>query len=61
MNVECLGNQMPHLHWQIIPRYKTDPRWTGPIWTTTIEELHESTLSESDRQSLMSSIREALQ
>ena len=32
MNYELLGNMDPHLHWHIIPRYKTDPRWGYPIW-----------------------------
>ena len=32
MNYELLGNSDPHLHWHIIPRYKTDPRWGAPIW-----------------------------
>lgn len=32
MNYELLGNTNPHLHWHIIPRYKTDPRWGQPIW-----------------------------
>jgi diadenosine tetraphosphate (Ap4A) HIT family hydrolase len=32
MNYELLGNSNPHLHWHIIPRYKTDPRWGQPIW-----------------------------
>jgi diadenosine tetraphosphate (Ap4A) HIT family hydrolase len=32
MNYELLGNTNPHLHWHIIPRYKTDPRWGRPIW-----------------------------
>ena len=33
MNYELLGNGMPHLHWHLIPRYKTDPFWGRPIWT----------------------------
>jgi len=32
MNVELLGNALPHLHWHIVPRYKDDPRWGSPIW-----------------------------
>lgn len=27
MNYASLGNAIPHLHYHIIPRYKTDPRW----------------------------------
>ena len=34
VNLECLGNTVPHLHVGIIPRYRTDPRWGRPIWTT---------------------------
>ncbi len=32
MNYELLGNTNPHLHWHIIPRYSSDPRWGRPIW-----------------------------
>lgn len=32
MNVELLGNALPHLHWHIVPRYRDDPRWGSPIW-----------------------------
>jgi len=59
MNVESLGNQMPHLHWQIVPRYKDDPRWSGPIWTTTVEELRDTRLPETERMALIASIRDA--
>lgn len=32
LNIESLGNGVPHLHWWITPRYETDPRPKGPIW-----------------------------
>jgi diadenosine tetraphosphate (Ap4A) HIT family hydrolase len=32
LNYECLGNQIPHLHWHLVPRYRDDPRWGYPIW-----------------------------
>ena len=32
LNIESLGNGVPHLHWWITPRYDTDPRPGGPIW-----------------------------
>lgn len=60
INVECLGNQVPHLHWQIIPRYKSDPRWSGPVWTTTAEELHARELPDDERRKLMSDLRQRL-
>jgi diadenosine tetraphosphate (Ap4A) HIT family hydrolase len=32
LNIESLGNGVPHLHWWITPRYESDPRPRGPIW-----------------------------
>lgn len=32
LNVESLGNGVPHLHWWLTPRYETDPRPHAPIW-----------------------------
>lgn len=32
LNYELLGNSEPHLHWHIIPRYKTDPQFKRPVW-----------------------------
>lgn len=31
LNIESLGNGVPHLHWWITPRYETDPRPRGPF------------------------------
>ncbi len=32
MNYELLGNQVPHVHWHLIPRLATDPEPHAPIW-----------------------------
>ncbi len=53
VNVELLGNQMPHLHWHVIPRYQADPRWGNAVWTTTPEEMTHHELPEADRSSLI--------
>jgi diadenosine tetraphosphate (Ap4A) HIT family hydrolase len=34
INLASLGNQVPHMHWHIIPRYFTDPHFPEPIWAT---------------------------
>ena len=60
VNVECMGNQVPHLHWHVIPRYKNDPRWSGPVWTTSVDELHVAELPDDDRKRLIDGLRKHL-
>ena len=60
INVEAIGNRAPHLRWQLIPRCREDPRWGGPIWTTTIEELAHTQLPDAEQAELTSSIRALL-
>lgn len=60
INVESIGSQVHHLHWQVIPRYREDPRWGGPFWTTTLEEFPHMELADDERKELISSIRARL-
>ncbi len=32
LNYELLGNQVPHLHWHLFPRYADDPDALKPVW-----------------------------
>ena len=32
LNYELLGNQVPHLHWHLFPRYRDDPNARQPVW-----------------------------
>jgi diadenosine tetraphosphate (Ap4A) HIT family hydrolase len=32
LNYELLGNQVPHLHWHVFPRYQGDPDLLSPVW-----------------------------
>src|SRR5262245_44176236 len=32
MNYELLGNQVPHLHWHLFPRYPDDADALRPVW-----------------------------
>lgn len=32
INYELLGNQLPHIHWHIIPRCANDPAPLDPVW-----------------------------
>lgn len=32
INYELLGNQEPHLHWHLFPRYASDPEVLKPVW-----------------------------
>lgn len=34
INLACLGNQVPHLHWHLIPRWREDPCFPEAIWAT---------------------------
>ncbi|MGH7324483.1 MAG: HIT family protein [Candidatus Rokuibacteriota bacterium] len=32
INYELLGNQIPHIHWHVVPRLPGDPAPRGPVW-----------------------------
>jgi diadenosine tetraphosphate (Ap4A) HIT family hydrolase len=38
VNLASLGNQVPHLHWHVIPRFKNDPHFPFAIWGRKVRE-----------------------
>ncbi|GAB4513256.1 MAG: HIT family protein [Sulfuricaulis sp.] len=32
INLASLGNQVPHLHWHVIPRFTDDVHFPDPVW-----------------------------
>jgi diadenosine tetraphosphate (Ap4A) HIT family hydrolase len=60
VNIESLGNVVPHLHWHIIPRYVDDPRWGMPVWTTPLSAMPEAHLKPAERAQLLERLRAAL-
>ncbi len=56
LNYECLGNQEPHVHWHIFPRYQDDPMKRAPVWERPAKERMRP-LAEHDRSALMAALR----
>jgi diadenosine tetraphosphate (Ap4A) HIT family hydrolase len=65
MNYELLGNQVPHLHWHLIPRYESDPDHLQPAWLA-IDRAgrdpaeHRRLTGDADRSSIAARIRVAI-
>lgn len=48
LNYELLGNQVPHLHWHVFPRYAHDPDRLRPVWLP----LDRAEVDEAERRRL---------
>lgn len=60
INIESLGNVVPHLHWHIIPRFCGDPRWGRPIWQDDPGTMADVRLAPAQRAELIGAIRAGL-
>lgn len=57
INYELLGNMVPHIHWHIVPRFRSDRLWPRPIWS----EAHpEKLLTREEYCSTVISIQQGL-
>jgi hydroxymethylbilane synthase len=66
MNYELLGNQVPHLHWHLFPRFNDDPARLKPVWLALEEAEHNEDArlrleaGRSDRAAITAALREQL-
>ena len=38
MNIASLGNQTPHLHWHVIPRFADDSHFPDSVWAPRVRD-----------------------
>ncbi|OLL33378.1 HIT family protein [Burkholderia sp. SRS-W-2-2016] len=58
INLASLGNQVPHVHWHVIPRYSNDAHFPLPIWAPRQRTVSEAMLSARRAQATL--LREAV-
>lgn len=57
MNLASLGNQVPHLHWHVIPRFADDRHFPGSVWSEPLRDGVPRTL---EREALKRSLHKLL-
>jgi diadenosine tetraphosphate (Ap4A) HIT family hydrolase len=57
INYELLGNQLPHIHWHVIPRLPDDPAPLEPVWRVSHTPV---LLTESTLQHTIDRVRSSL-
>lgn len=58
VNLASLGNQVPHLHWHVIPRYSNDAHFPLSVWAPRQRTVSEAMLSQRRAQATL--LREAV-
>ena len=53
VNLASLGNQVPHVHWHVIPRHSTDSRFPLPIWAPRQRSVSQTLLSNRRAQATL--------
>jgi diadenosine tetraphosphate (Ap4A) HIT family hydrolase len=53
INLASLGNQVPHVHWHVIPRFSNDAHFPLPIWAPRQRTVSEAMLSQRRAQATL--------
>ena len=60
MNLASLGNQTPHLHWHVIPRFSTDRHFPRPVWAESMRTQQETAYPRVSEETLKREIAKAM-
>ncbi|MFL5242137.1 MAG: HIT family protein [Gemmataceae bacterium] len=66
LNYELLGNQAPHLHWHLFPRYADDPGRLQPVWLalhrakSDVNEKRRLQQGRLDRSAILQKLRDTI-
>ena len=52
INLAALGNQVPHIHWHVIPRFEDDAFFPGSVWSNRLRDTSDVTLKIRRQQAL---------
>ncbi|PLZ01646.1 HIT family protein [Burkholderia sp. WAC0059] len=58
INLASLGNQVPHVHWHVIPRFTNDAHFPLPVWAPRQRTVSEALLGSRRAQATL--LREAV-
>jgi diadenosine tetraphosphate (Ap4A) HIT family hydrolase len=58
INLASLGNQVPHLHWHVVPRFDDDAHFPEAVWGTRQREPAAASLA--GRRTRTAALREAI-
>lgn len=61
INLASLGNQTPHLHWHVIPRFIDDRHFPQPVWAVPLRQRHERPELRVSDEALQHALASALQ
>jgi diadenosine tetraphosphate (Ap4A) HIT family hydrolase len=52
VNLASLGNQAPHLHWHVVPRFLDDAHFPDAVWAARKRDISAATLMDRRRRAL---------
>jgi diadenosine tetraphosphate (Ap4A) HIT family hydrolase len=52
INLAALGNQVPHIHWHVIPRFEDDAFFPGSAWSNRLRVTSDAVLQTRHQHAL---------